>query len=430
MDLLELGELAWNGQLDTTFEHHPVSSWYEGSTEIGENLLAIKGVAGFYTIDTGAGLVMLDAGTTMDIERAYQEIRKWRPNVPLMAAIYTHHHVDHVFSTQLFDDESEKNNWPRPIVYSHSLIPAHFDRYKKTGGWNTAINRRQFAHLAGNSTFKWPNQFRYPDVVFNDNLTFQLGSMTFQLTHARGETDDHTWIHIPEERMLITGDLFIWAVPNGGNPQKVQRYISDWADALEKMDGLNCEILLPGHGFPIVGSERVSEALSSTALFLRDIEAQTLNLMNKGWPLLKIVHSIKFNEDLLSKPWLKPVYDDPTFLVRMIWRRYGGWWDGEFDRLIPDSRENEANEWITLVGDEQKVIDRAIQLSKDGKHALAANLIETLFYSNRDSSEIHEARSMIYQGFSSIQPSSMARNILNHAALASHENKRDIAGEE
>ena len=38
-DLNELSELAWKGLLDTKFEHHPVHSFYEGSTEIKSNLL-------------------------------------------------------------------------------------------------------------------------------------------------------------------------------------------------------------------------------------------------------------------------------------------------------------------------------------------------------------------------------------------------------
>ena len=51
-DLLELAELAWNGELDLQFEHHPVHMFYQGSTEIKPNILGIKGIAGHYAIDT------------------------------------------------------------------------------------------------------------------------------------------------------------------------------------------------------------------------------------------------------------------------------------------------------------------------------------------------------------------------------------------
>ena len=48
-----------------------------------------------------------------------------------------------------------------------------------------------------------------------------------------------------------------------------------------------------------------------------------------------LLHGVKLPTDLMEKPYLRPVYDDPRFLIRMVWRRYGGWWDGEFDTLLP-----------------------------------------------------------------------------------------------
>ena len=61
MDLKELASKAIKGELDLTFEHHPVHSFVDGATEIQDNLLAFKGIAGFFVLDTGSGLVMLDA---------------------------------------------------------------------------------------------------------------------------------------------------------------------------------------------------------------------------------------------------------------------------------------------------------------------------------------------------------------------------------
>ena len=77
-NLKELSELAWQGELDTKFEHHPVHTFYEGSTELDENLLGLKGIGGFYVVDTNDGLVMIDAGSHLDIDSA-ESISKWLP---------------------------------------------------------------------------------------------------------------------------------------------------------------------------------------------------------------------------------------------------------------------------------------------------------------------------------------------------------------
>lgn len=427
-DLRVLAEQAWQGELDMTHDHHPVHSFYEGATELAPNLLGLKGIAGLYIVDTGAGLVMLDAGSMLDIDRTYDEVRKWRPEAPVVAAVFSHHHVDHIFATRRFDAEAQEKGWPRPTVYAHELTPDHFDRYIKTIGWNTAINRRQFAIDA--PQFRWPEQYRYPDVIYRHRITFTRGELTFHLHHGRGETDDHTWTWIPERKILAPGDLFIWAVPNAGNPQKVQRYTSDWAAALDEMAALGAETMLPGHGFPIFGKERVFEALTNTAEFLRSVEDQTVALMNKGWSVDQITNAVEFPEHLMDKPYLRPVYDDPYFLVRMVWRRYGGWWDGEFDTLLPAPKADQGREWIALCGGVGSVLERASSLSSKGSHALACHLAEMAYHAEPESDEVHRVRTEVYRANSQDQTSSMARNILNHAALASAQGKRDLASEQ
>ena len=200
--------------------------------------------------------------------------------------------------------------------------------------------------------------------------------MTFELHHARGETDDATWTFVPELRILHPGDLFIWAVPNAGNPQKVQRFASDWAAALREMAGCGAEIMLCGHGLPIFGADRVRQALTDTAELLDSIEAQTLALMNQGVPLDRVLHEVEVPEHLRELPYLQPVYDHPQFLVRNVWRRYGGWYDGEPDNLLPAPRAEQAREWVALAGGLERVLARARELAAAGDHRLACHLVE------------------------------------------------------
>src|SRR4029453_8894581 len=207
--------------------------------------------------------------------------------------------------------------------------------------------------------------------------SFQRGALSFHLHHGRGETDDHTWTWIPERKVLATGDLFIWAVPNAGNPQKVERYVADWADALDAMAELGAETLLPGHGLPIFGADRIREALGTTASLLRDVETQALALMNRGCSLDEVLHGVTPPAALMERPYLRPVYDDPRFLVRMVWRRYGGWWGGEYDTLLPAPKAAQAAEWIVLAGGRERVLERARTLLADGKLALARHLVES-----------------------------------------------------
>ncbi len=425
-DIRDLSEQLWNGTLSTA-EMHPVHGRVPEGQELAEGLLYYKGVASANTLDSGDGLVMLDTGAINDRRRLHEAVRAWRPRAPLVAAVFSHHHVDHIFGTVPFEEEAKAQDWAPPRVYAHALIPANFDRYRKTLGWNTAINLRQFELPP--DRFRWPAEYRYPDVTYQQALTFTVGDLTFALRHARGETEDATWTWVPERRILAPGDLFIWAVPNAGNPQKVQRYAGEWAAALREMAALGAEIMLPGHGLPIFGAERIRVALLDTAELLDSLEAQVLALMNAGATLDRVLHEVQPPAQLLEKPYLRPVYDDPQFLLRNIWRLYGGWWDGEPDNLLPAPRAEQAHEWVRLAGGLANVIARAAALKEEGNLRLACHLIEFAAIAEPASREAHELRRAIYAQRASREQSSMARNILNHAAQASAQGKRDFAGQ-
>ena len=57
--------------------------------------------------------------------------------------------------------------------------------------------------------------------------------------------------------------------------------------------------------------------------------------MNEGAPLDQVVQSVRAPAELLAKPYLRPIYDEPEFIVRNLWRLYGGWYDGDPSHLKP-----------------------------------------------------------------------------------------------
>src|SRR6202011_1008477 len=153
-----------------------------------------------------------------------------------------------------------------------------------------------------------------------------------------------------------------WASPNAGNPQKVQRYPREWADALRRMLELGAEFLLPGHGLPVVGADRVRQALTDTADLLTSLVDQTLAVMNAGGRLDDAIHSVSPPPELEARPYLRPVYDEPEFIVHTVWRQYGGWWDGNPATLKPASERALATELADLAGGPGVLADRALAL--------------------------------------------------------------------
>lgn len=424
-DFKSLAEDYWNGTADLLVRDHPVRRFYPGAQEIAPDLLYMKGHAGVSVIDTKAGIVLMDAGTTGEASKIFEAVRLWRPDVPVRAIIVSHHHMDHLWAIPLFDAEAQSRGWERPVVYAHARLSAHIARYRHMQPWHQAINRRQFGgQYAG---FDDIPSLRDPDVAVEHPTTITLGQCTIKMFPALGETDDHLWAWVPERRWLFPGDLFIWAVPNAGNPQKVQRYCVDWADALRAMAEHPAELLVCGHGMPIFGAERVRQALCTTAEYLESIETQTVQLMNQALPLDEILQRVAPPAHLANVPYLQPIYDEPEFLVRNIWRRYGGWWDGEPDMLMPAPRAQQAREWIGLAGGTQPVLDRARALHESGDLRMASHLVElaVLAAPPELESAAHSLRTAIYADRAKATQSTMTIGIFSHFARSSELLRRD-----
>jgi alkyl sulfatase BDS1-like metallo-beta-lactamase superfamily hydrolase len=235
------------------------------------------------------------------------------------------------------------------------------------------------------------------------------------LRHARGETDDHLWAHVPELDMVLCGDLFIWNAPNCGNPQKAQRYPAEWAAALRAMAEFGAALLVPGHGPPVVGADRVREALTATAEYLESLLDQTLELMNRGARLDEIIHTVTVPPRLAEKPYLRPAYDEPEFIVRNIWRLYGGWWDGDPASLKPAPPDRLATVLAELCGGAHTLAERAARALTDGEPRVAARLAELAIQAAPTDETVHAMHRTVFAALADAATSTMARGIYRAA---------------
>jgi len=258
-----------------------------------------------------------------------------------------------------------------------------------------------------------------PTETFATSHRISVGGEAIDLHHARGETDDHLWAWLPERKAVMTGDFLIWNFPNAGNPQKVQRYPIEWAAALRTMIAQGPELLLPAHGLPIEGRDRIARVLGDVATALEDLVRDVVAMMNAGATLDTIVHTVNVPADTLAKPYLRPLYDEPEFVVRGIWRQFGGWWDGAASRLKPSPDAHLATTLADLAGGADVLLRRAEQAAGDGDLRLACHLADLAGWAAPDDPTIHAGRATIYLARRKAEPSLMSKGIFAAAARES-----------
>ena len=197
--------------------------------KITENVYAETGFRGCNPgfVVTKEGVVMID--TPMVPTHALKWREEIRKHGKVHYLINTEPHIDHFSGNYYFD----------------GTVVAHEGTKQKMSTFSVE-------HLKGLIKPKFPESlalmnefsFRLPTITFSQNLTLYLGDHTFQLIHLPGHTPFEVAVYIPEERVVFTSDNVFY---------KVQAWLKDalpyeWLDSLKRIQELDTDVLVPGHG--------------------------------------------------------------------------------------------------------------------------------------------------------------------------------------
>ena len=224
-------------------------------------------LAGFgnttFLVGTDA-VAVVDPGLFVNGPRVVDELRAVT-DLPVRYVIYTHGHFDHAFGTPALLDDAEARGHDTPDIVGHVNVARRFERYARTAGHLAVTYDLQFASW-GPGGGDVVRQARYcpPTLAYEDRLLLDgLGGLPIECRHGLGETDDHTWVWVPDRRVVVGGDFIVSSLPNAGTPFRVQRYVPEWADTLEEMAAVEPRVVVSGHGD--VFTEDATEMLLTTA---------------------------------------------------------------------------------------------------------------------------------------------------------------------
>ncbi len=219
---------------------------------------------------SGDGVFVFDTnGLPQTAETILKEIRKLSEK-PVRYVVNSHWHWDHWAGNQVYREE-----FPAVKIITHEktleqmlqVEPRWNDQGLKVGlpGYLKELEqqlekaktdkkpeaeikeREELVNAARNFLAqKTSLKKTYPDVTFSSFMTIQPGGREIQIRHARAITVGDTYVYLPKEKILITGDALLSPYPYaiGG------AYPADWLKTLEEFEALKPAIIIPGHGEP------------------------------------------------------------------------------------------------------------------------------------------------------------------------------------
>jgi cyclase len=240
-------------------------------------------------------VVLVDDGTTPAAARAFLEDIKLITNKPVSAVVNTHFHYDHTDGNSVFAPDvqiigheyvrnailnfnvldrepfktSQRDRLPVQIASLREQITAAKDSARKTELTNqlTAVQAlsEQLKEIKPTP----------PNVTYASKMTLYKGDREIQLLFlGRGHTGGDTFVYLPRERIVCTGDMDEGArIAYMGDA-----FFDEWMTTLEALKQLDFTLVLPGHGRPF----RDKSVITAFQSYLKDVTAQVSNLRRQG----------------------------------------------------------------------------------------------------------------------------------------------------
>jgi alkyl sulfatase BDS1-like metallo-beta-lactamase superfamily hydrolase len=286
--------------------------------------------------------------------------------------LYTHHHYDHIGGAATFIDDD-------PQIIAHRFFPENIEKYRILKEHRARIATIQF-NIA--ITPEMVPAVVAPTKLFDRSMVFSLGDKTFELYHARAETDDSVWVFVPEIKTAFVGDLIISGFPNIGNPFKPTRFALSWAHALEAVRDKDPAMVIAHGGRAVYRGDEARELLDVTIEAIYSIHDQVVKSINKGIPVDEIIHHVRLPDHLKTHEFLQFKYSRPEFAVYNIHRWYHGYFDHNPANLIPRPHREFNDQLITLIGSRDAIVQRAAELLEQGQAQLALQVLDILLKNN------------------------------------------------
>ena len=294
-------------------------------------------------------VAIVDSGHHPRLTRAIaSEVRKLTPK-PVRYVINTHWHNDHVSGNSMLAEA-----FPGVAIVAHDFTAGMMDKTVRAfqgpnclpflreqskplrelvasgkgrdGAPFTEARRQRLEGFVRDADAAQAEcaEFRYrgPDLTFTDRMTLRLGNRVVELLHpGRANTAGDVIAWVPDAKVVAVGDIVVHPFPYA-----TQSYVSEWAQALRRIEAMPFEALVPGHG-PVM---RDRAYLRDLAGLFESITTQARAAWRPGMELAELRKRI----DLAD--WRKRFAGDDRFI------------GANFDNMVTDLAVGRA--WQELAG--------------------------------------------------------------------------------
>ena len=215
---------------------------------------------------------------------------------PVTTVVNTHFHFDHAHGNQIFAPEVQiigheftrrallDDPVSKPLYqsfYSPKVVEGQFETLRKRIADEkdpAARAKLQTQLTSAENNYASQKELRPtpPNVTLTTQLTLHRGNREIQIRYlGRGHTAGDVVVYLPNEKVVITGDLLTSSTSNMSDS-----YPLEWVATLEELKKLDFDTVVPGHGDAYTDKAKIDYFQA----YLRDVWAAVSELKKQGVP--------------------------------------------------------------------------------------------------------------------------------------------------
>ena len=297
----------------------------QDAVPVGHRIHMSRGISNCYLVGTDAGAMLVNTGLAGE-STSHRDRFSRVSDAPVAAIVFTQSHGDHVGGWSTFNAPGVET-----IVQSNFFdVRGYWSRLGRFYGARSARLWSSFvpqATAAGTSATPpaLPAE-PVPTVTFDDTYAFEVGGRPVELFAVPGgETTDSLLVWLPQDRVVFTGNLMGPMYGHVPNLYTIRgdkiRSALEFVRSVDRLRALEPEVVITGHGDPIVGAEQIAADLTKLRDAVRWVHDATVAGMNAGTDLFTLMRDIAPPPELT----LGQGHGKVAWNVRATWEEYAGW---------------------------------------------------------------------------------------------------------
>lgn len=295
-----------------------INSQTDQLQQVNDHLWVSKDISDSILVATPAGDVVINGGMPGNGDKHRERFRTVSDgNIEYL--LITQCHVDHFGGVPALRD-------PQTQVITQARFPECREYWRILEEFYTRRSGKLWGSVLGERrNVRDLIQEVEPDLTFKERHSFELGGRRFELyATPGGEAEDGSILWLPQDRTVVTGNLFgpVFAnMPNlytirGDKIRSARRFV----DSLDFVLSLQPEVVVTGHEV-IRGEAEIRAALQRVRGAVMHVHDYTVAGMNEGKDVHTLMREVSLPEDLQ----IGQAHGKLSWCVRAIWEEYAGW---------------------------------------------------------------------------------------------------------